>query len=283
MRMVWRWLAAGLLPAFFLRGGMLMGSQSLSSDQVAAISFEQKLGDQLPLDTVFLDESGREVKLRDLFGEKPVILVFGYYECPMLCTLILNGMIEALQDIQWTIGREFDVVNISIDPREKPPLAAAKKRTYLKRYGRKGAAAGWHFLTGSQESITRTADAAGFQFAYDEASNEFAHPSGLVFLTPEGRISGYRFGIAFKASEVLESLRQAGSGKPGSPVQKLILLCFHYNPISGKYGPLIMTGVRVLALATLAGLAWLVWRLARRAPAAGEVPLPERKTGNSEA
>lgn len=252
-------------------------AEKISDQALASIQFDQKLDAQVSPALTFRDEAGREVKLGDYFGRKPVILVLGYYQCPMLCTLVLNGMVEALEDLKWTIGNQFDVINVSINPREGPSLAAAKKAAYLKRYGRTGAAAGWHFLTGNSDSVARLADQVGFRFAYDPASGEYAHPSGLVFLASSGKVVRYQFGVTFAPAQILQSLQQAQSGQRGSPVRGLVLLCFHYNPISGKYGLAIMMTIRLLALCTVIGLCWLIWRTIRAqarlsASAAAEPP-----------
>jgi protein SCO1/2 len=164
------------------------------------------------------------------------------------------------------VGNQFDVINVSIDPKETPALAAAKKRTYLKRYGRHGAAAGWHFLTGDDAAIHKLANEAGYRYVYDPRSKQFAHPSGLVILTPDGKVSHYLFGVTYSPNELDSALRDAAARKTGSPIQQFILLCFHYSPITGKYGKLIMTVVRVSGVATLAALGFVVFR---RKPAAG--------------
>jgi protein SCO1/2 len=173
-------------------------------------------------------------------------------------------MVEGLQDIRWTIGKDYDVINVSIDPHETPDLAAAKKRSYLKRYGRDIAESGWHFLTGDSSSIQRLADEVGFRYAYDSASKQYAHPSGLVVLTPDGKISRYLFGVTFSPREIYSSLDTASSRKIGSRIQDLILLCFHYRPITGRYGNIIMTTVRLLGVATLLGLPALIVTMARQ-------------------
>jgi protein SCO1/2 len=182
----------------------------------------------------------------------------------MLCTLVLNGLTESLQDLKWTIGKEFEVVNVSINPCEMPALAAAKKHSYLTRYGRSGAARGWHFLTADEPAIRRLADEVGFQFAYDTQSRQYAHPSGLIVLTPDGKVAQYMFGVSFAPQTLYAALKAASSNQVGSPIQKFILLCFHYNPITGKYGAAIMLTVRLLSVATVGGLAWLVFTLARQ-------------------
>lgn len=242
-------LAALLCPA---------AGQSVSDQQLAQLTFHQNLGTNLSLQLPFVDENSQPIRLRRYFGRKPVILVFGYYECPMLCTFVLNGMVESLEDLKWSIGNEFEVVNVSINPAEKPQLAAAKKATYLKRYGRAGADAGWHFLTGKDREIQQLAKECGFEYAYDARSRQFAHPSGLVFVTADGRIAAYQLGVSFTPNALFKSLQQAESHRVGSPVQKLILLCFHYNPISGKYGALVMGILQVLGAGTFCGLCWMV-------------------------
>jgi len=170
----------------------------------------------------------------------------------------MNGMIEALEEIKWSIGTEFDVINVSIDPAETPALALAKKRTYLKRYGRAGASNGWRFLTGDQQAIQQLAHQVGFRYAYDKPSKQYAHPSGLVILTPEGKVSSYLFGITYSSKDLLAALKRASSNQISSPIRKLLLLCFHYNPITGKYGATIMIALRVLSIGIMLGLVWLI-------------------------
>jgi protein SCO1/2 len=239
-------------------------SSSLSDDALLQIKFDQKLNDAVSIDLPFRDESGNSVPLGNYFGRRPVILVLGYYECPMLCSLVLNGLIEAMQDLKLDAGKEFEVVNVSIDPRETPTLALAKKRIYLKRYGRHGAEAGWHFLTGDGAAIQALADEVGFRFAYDPRAKQFAHPSGIVILTADGKVSRYLFGVTFSAKELDSALHDAGAKKIGSPVQQLLLLCFHYSPVTGKYGNLVMNGVRVSAFSTVAVLGIVLMRRSRR-------------------
>lgn len=243
---------------------MPLMAQSLTDDQLSRISFDQKLNAQISLDLPFRDENGKTVTLRDYFGHKPVVLVLGYYECPMLCTLTFNGMVESMEDMKWSIGNQFNVVHVSINPKETPELAVAKKQTYLRRYGRSGAAAGWHFLTGDEPNIRKLADEVGFHYAYDPTVKQYAHPSGLVILTPEGKVSKYFFGVSFSAPELFAALQNASERQVGSPIERLVLLCFHYSPIHGKYGALIMITLRILAAATLAGMAWFAFAMFRR-------------------
>jgi protein SCO1/2 len=235
-----------------------------AGDIARRADFEQKLGAQTPLDAVFKDEQGRTVRFGDYLGRRPAILVLGYAECPMLCSQVLNGTVECMNDLRAVSGEEFDLIDVSIDPAQSPEKAAAMKRLYFKRYARTGADAGWHFLTGDTVSTRRLADAVGFHYAYDSASKQYAHPSGFVVLTPQGKVSRYFFGVNFDPGELHAAIVAAKSQRIGSPVERLLLLCFHSNPISGKYGPLIMDVMRVAAAATLLLLGWLIYRLNRR-------------------
>ncbi len=204
------------------------------------VGFDQRLNEQVPLDLAFRDEQGRDVELADYFHGKPVILVLAYYRCPMLCNLVLNGLTQTMRDISFDAGREFEVVTVSFDPRETPELAAAKKKTYVDRYGRSGAENGWHFLTGQQESIEPLAHAVGFRYKYDAFRDEFAHASGIVILTPGGKVSRYFYDIKYSPRDVRLGLVEASENKIGSPIDQVLLFCFHYDPAEGKYGAAIM-------------------------------------------
>jgi protein SCO1/2 len=239
-------------------------AQVISEEALKKINFDQKLGAQVSLELQFHDESGRLVKLGDYFGKKPVILVLGYYGCPMLCTFVINGMVGSLQDIKWEIGNQFEVINVSIDPHETSVLAAAKKKAYVRRYGRHDASAGWHFLTGEEPAIRRLAGEVGFGYAYDAQIKQYAHPSGLVILTPEGKVSHYLSGVIYSTKELNDALVDASASKVGSPIRQLFLLCFHYSPITGKYGALIMYGVRITGILTIVLLGRLIVVSVRR-------------------
>lgn len=239
-------------------------AQSLSDDALTQIRFDQKLNAHVSPDLVFHDEQGRAVRLGQYFGRKPMVLVLGYYKCPMLCSLVLNGMVESMQDVKWSIGREFEVINVSIDPHETFTLAAAKKRTYLRSYGRPDAADGWHFLTGDDAAIHQLAAEVGFRYAYDSVAKQYAHPSGLIILTPEGKVSQYIFGVTYQPKYLASSLKVAAGSHVGSPVQQLFLLCFHYNPVTGKYSLTILGILRLMAVATVLGLGLLFFALVRR-------------------
>jgi protein SCO1/2 len=231
------------------------------------VGFDQRLDEQVPLDLAFVDEAGHSVKLANYVHDKPVILVLAYYRCPMLCTLVLNGLTQGMLDIPFTVGKEFEIVTVSIDPRETPAQAAAKKKTYVDRYGRLGAAEGWHFLTGGQESVDRLTAAVGFRYAYDAQRDEFAHASGIMMLTPSGKLSRYFYDVKFSGRDLKLGLIDASEHKIGSPVDQILLFCFHYDPNAGKYGPAVMTFVRcggVLTLVVLGGFLFSLWRGDRR-------------------
>lgn len=251
----------------------LQPSPTIPSSQMptvlSKVSFEQHLNTQLPLDLPFKDENGRTVRLGDYFGKRPVVLTFVYYECPMLCTQVLNGLATSLTVLKERVGEDFDVVTVSFDPRETPVLAAAKKKTYLDRYNRPGTDAGWHFLTGDAASIEALTDAAGFEYVWDEASKQFAHPSGIVIATPEGRLSRYFFGIEYAPRDVKFALMESSAGRIGNAIDKLLLYCYHYDPSTGSYGFVAMNAVRAGGAVTLlALLGFVVVSLRRESVAA---------------
>lgn len=230
------------------------------------IGIEQKLGEQLPLDTVFKDENGRAVKLGEYFSkERPVVLALVYYECPMLCNEVLNGLTGSLKGISFDAGKEFDVVAISFDAREneKPELTKNKKAAYVERYGRPGSENGWHFLTGEQASIDAVTKAAGFKYQWDEKSNQFAHAGGIMIVTPDGKMSRYFYGIDYSPKDVKFGIMESAESKVGNPAEKLLLYCFHYDPASGKYGLAVLNVIRLGGIATLMGLGamfFVLWR-----------------------
>ena len=240
---------------------------------LSKVSFEQRLNEQLPLDLEFKDESGRTVKLGEYFGRKPVVLTFVYYECPMLCTQVLNGLESSLRVINESIGQEFDVVTVSFDPKETPVLAAGKKKAYLERYKRPSAEKGWHFLTGDQASIAALTQAAGFNYSWDEASHQFAHASGIVVTTPTGKVSRYFFGIDYSPRDVKFALIESSNERIGTLAERLLLYCYHYDPATGDYGFMAMRAVRVggaVTLAALVGFVFVSIRRERRATGTGK-------------
>lgn len=228
------------------------------------VGIEQKLDSQLPLETKFVDENGQEVELKQYFGKKPIILALVYYECPMLCNEVLNGLVASVKPITFDAGKEFDVVAISFNPKEKPELAKAKKESYLARYNHPGTENGWHFLTGSQESIDLVANAVGFNYEWDESSKQFAHAGGIMVATPGGKLSHYFYGIEYAPKEVRLGLIEAAENKIGNPVDQLMLYCYHYDPSTGKYGLVIMNVLRVCGVITLIGFGLMLFVLRRR-------------------
>jgi|SRR5215213_8226689 len=235
------------------------------------VRIEQKLNQQLPLDLVFRDEAGQQVKLGQFFGAKPVVLAFVYYDCPMLCTQVLNGMVTSFRVLPFQIGKEFDVVTISFDPRETPALAQSKKKIYvdyLPDRMRAGAASGWHFLTGDPATIEQITAAAGFQYRYDEATKQFAHASAIMLTTPEGKLSRYFYGIDYPARDLRLGLIESSANKIGSPVDQLLLYCYHYDPATGKYGAVIMNVMRIAGVITMLGIVAMLLLLKGRSPAA---------------
>jgi protein SCO1 len=231
---------------------------------LSEVRFDQRLNEPLPLETRFKDEQGRDVALGDYFGRKPVILAFVYYECPMLCTQVLNGLTTSLTVLEETVGREFDVVAISFDSRETPALADGKKKSHVDRYRRPESAAGWHFLTGSETAIRAVTDAAGFRYVWDERTQQFAHPSGIIVATPEGKLSRYFFGIEYAPRDVKFALMESSAGKIGSAIDQILLYCYHYDPATGSYGFVAMGAVRIAAAATVLALVGFVVMSIRR-------------------
>lgn len=210
------------------------------------VTITQRLDEQLPLDLAFKDENGRAVRLGDYFdGERPVVLTLGYYKCPMLCGLVLEGLLDAVRELDWTPGREFDIVTVSIDPREKPTLARLKKQNYIKTYGRPEAASGWHFLTGEQEAIRALADAVGFRYQYVPDTGQFAHSAAIFVVTPQGRTARYLFGVRYPAQALRLSLVEATDGRIGSPVDQFLLYCYQYDETKGRYAPVAMKIMRL--------------------------------------
>ncbi len=233
-------------------------------DLLKKVALEQRLNARVPLDLVFRDEHGRPVPLGTYFGKRPVVLSLAYYECPMLCTLALNGQLRAFRSLDFSVGREFEVVVVSINPRETPALAAAKKATYLSSYRRAGAADGWHFLTGTEPSIRALADAVGYRYEYDPESKQYAHPTGLIVITPEGRIAAYQYGVEYSARDLRLALVGASDERISSPVAEVLLYCFHYDPATGKYSLAILNLVRAGAAATILALLAFILIASRR-------------------
>jgi protein SCO1/2 len=231
------------------------------------VSIEQRLDSRLPLDLAFKDESGRAVRLRDFFGKRPVVLVLAYYDCPMLCTQVLNGLVSAMRILSFDAGREYEVVTVSFDPRDDPSDARAKKEPYVARYGRPGASSAWHFLTGDPKAIGALTESVGFRYAWDERLEQFAHASAIYVATPDGRLSRYLYGIEYAPRDLRLALVEASRGKIGSPVDQILLYCYHYDPAAGRYGAVVMNMVRVAGVAfvlVLTAFLLVMWRRERR-------------------
>jgi protein SCO1/2 len=241
-----------------------------STQILKQVGIDQKLNNQLPLDLKFRDEYGRDVKLGDYFQDgRPVVLSLVYYECPMLCNQTLNGLVGALDAVPFTPSKDFEVVTVSFDPREGPELAAEKKETYLRRFKHEGAQNGWHFLTGDKDSIDRLAEATGFHYVWDDESKQFAHASAIMVATPEGKLSHYFYGIEYSPKDLRLALVESSKGQIGSPVDALILYCYHYDPTTGKFA-LVMSVVRAAGALTVVGILALILFLVRRTRRNGE-------------
>jgi len=241
------------------------------NDLIAKVDVEQHLGDPLPLYAPFTDENGKDVVLGSYFGKKPVVLALVYYECPMLCTLVLNGLVSAAKPLDLQPERDFDVVVVSFDPTETPDLALAKKATYMDAYGRPGTENGWHFLTGKREQIEMLTGALGFRYAYDPKSGEYAHAAAIYVATPEGKISRYLFGVDYSSRDLKLSLVEATGGTIGTLADKLLLLCYHYDPDTGTYTRAALGVMRVAGLVTVAAIVLLILTMRRRERAQGEI------------
>ena len=259
------------LVALFSACSVVKLSLSIAQSPIAKIlpnvGIDQHLDVQVPLDLPFVDEAGHAGKLQKYFGDKPVVLVLAYYRCPMLCTEVLNGLLKSSQAVKFQLAKDYQIVTVSIDPMETPELARQKKNRYVQMYRRDGAEAGWHFLTGSQESITRLAETVGFRYQLDPASGQFAHASGIMLLTPRGKVSRYFFGIEYPPNDLRLGLLESSAGRIGGIVDQVLLLCYHYDPQTGRYGFLISGVLRTLAAITvlvLGGFLFVMFRQERR-------------------
>jgi protein SCO1/2 len=229
--------------------------------------FTPRLGDRVPMDLVFRDETGKQVTLGDYGKAKPVLLVLAYFRCPMLCTLVLNDVVKGLRGVPFNAGKEFEVVVVSFDAREKPELAKAKKDAYVEEYGRPGGEKGWHFLTGEQAQIDRLMQAVGFRAIWDEKQQQFAHARGILVLTGDWMVTRYFLEGSYPPRDLRLALVEASEGKVGSPMDRILLMCFNYNPVTARYSMTVLTVVRIAGAATVAMLVgfWVVsWRRGRR-------------------
>jgi protein SCO1/2 len=248
------------------------GSMGFTSGIVASnvppqfkdVTFRQQLGQKLPLDVRLKDEAGRSVALGEYFGSKPVVLAFVYYQCPMLCTQVMNGISSALKVLPYTPGKEFDIVLVSFDPRDTPEAANAKKRAHLDHWAARETSNGWHFLTGDEASIRRVVSAAGFTYQWDEATQQFAHVSGLLVATPDGTLSRYFYGVEFSPKDLRLALVDSGNGRVGSVVDELLLYCYQYDPSHGRYGAVFMNIMRLGAVLTICFIGGFIVLMRRR-------------------
>ncbi len=250
------------------------GKEPYNKDEafLKEIGFDQNLGAQLPLDAVFTDETGKAVRLGEYFGQKPVVMLITYFSCTMLCPLLLDGLVRSLRPVAFDIGNQFTVLTVSINPRETPSMAASQKVLYVQRYGRPGADRGWHFLTGKADAIAALTQAVGFRYVYDKQKDEYAHASGIVVFTPEGKAARYLYGIEFSPRDMRLALIEAADKTIGNPVDQILLSCFHYDPLTGRYGVVIMNVLRLAGSATalaLGGFILVMVRRDRRKAAAG--------------
>ena len=237
------------------------------TELVKQIGLDQRLGDQVPLNLRFNDESGREVTLGGLLQGRPVVLSLVYFRCPMLCNQLLNGLLKSSQAMTLELGSDYDIISVSIDPLEDALAASKKKERYVSAYRRSGGQRGWHFLTGDKDNIERLAEVVGYRYRYDPRSDQYAHPSGIVVITPEGRISRYLYGIDYSPRDLRLALVESSAGHIGTAVDQILLLCFHYDPATGKYGLVISRLLQLAGTTTaliLGGYLWAMFRLERR-------------------
>jgi protein SCO1 len=260
-------LASAVVSAQSSNGGLQPQPGVPSSQMPGAlqnVGFEQRLNETLPLDLMFKDEDNREVRLGEYFNRRPVVLAFVYYECPMLCSQVMNGVTSALTALDESAGSDYEVVAVSFDPRETPMMAAAKKKSYVDRYNRANAAHGFHFLTGSEASIKALTAAAGFKYAWDDQTQQFAHASGFVVATPAGKLSRYFFGIEYAPRDIKFALIESSAGRVGSLVDQVLLYCYHYDPKTGSYSFVAMKAVQLGGAFTLLALVGFVVVAIRR-------------------
>ncbi len=253
-----KWLTCVAFAALFV------ARASAEPAALQGIGFDQRLNAQVPLQAEFTNDSGKSVRLGEYFGSQPVILVLAYYQCPRLCNMVLNGLVQGMLEMNLEAGRDFQIVTVSFDPREEWQLAAAKKESYLARYGRPGAAAGWHFLTGRDDQIKLLTETVGFRYRFDPAQNQFLHASGIMILTPEGKISRYFYDVNYPGRDLRLGLVEASNHKIGSPVDQILLYCFHYDATLGRYSASIMNMVRLSGITTMIGIGAFVVFLQRR-------------------
>lgn len=249
-------LLAVLLPAIVFAGGIAKVPQGTETPEaLKAVGIDQRLDSQIPLDAAFRNQRGETVTIGSLLRRRPAILTLVYYECPMLCTMILNGTLRTIRALEMTAGRDYDIITLSFDPSETPEIARRKREEYLERYHRPEAEQGWHFLVGEEANIRKVAEAAGFRYQRDPGTNQWAHASAIMVLTPEGRLSRYFYGVEYSARDLRLGLVEAAAGKIGTAVDQILLYCFHYDPATGKYSLAVLNTLRGAAALTVLALA----------------------------
>lgn len=249
------WAGAGSPPA--------PGGHESPKDLYADVGLDQRIGEKVPLDATLRDEDGREVRVGDLLDGKPAVLVFAYYECPMLCTYVLNGLLGSLREVSLDAGKDFEVIVVSINPEDTPQTAAAKKDDFVHKYDRPGSGAGWHFLTGTESQVRRLASAAGFRYRRIEENGQYAHAAGIIVLSPDGTISRYLLGVEYPPRDLRLALVEAGRGRTGGLADQILLLCYCYDPSVGRYSLAITNTLRVAGVLTILGLGGLILLLLR--------------------
>jgi protein SCO1 len=256
------------VPAFGqgMTKGIISPPANMRPPGLEHVGFEQRLNQQIPPDLTFRDETGKTVRLGDYFGKRPLILNLVYFRCPMLCGEVLSGLTTSLKVLKFDVGKQFDVLTVSFDPRETPEMAAEKKAEYLKRYGRPGAENGWHFLTGDQPNIEALTNAAGFQYQFDPKTGQFAHATAIMVLTPGGKLAQYYYGVEYAPKDLRLGLVQASDNKIGGVVDQVLLYCYHYDPATGKYGAVVMRVLRLAGVFTIVVLGGMLLVLLRAGP-----------------
>lgn len=262
----------GIALACALSGATLFAQETANNPvmnnntgvDINQIRIEQKMGSQIPLDLTFRDETGETVALRSYFKNKPVVLVMAYYECPMLCTVVLNELTRVMKsEKRYSIGKDYEVITVSISPTETPELAAKKKENYAGAYQRAGGKSGWHFLVGDEANIKQLADSVGFNYVYDPKTKQYAHSAGVMILTPEGKLARYLLGIDYTAKDLRFALIESSKNKIGNPVEQVILYCYQYDPSTGRYGLVIMRVVQLAGIFTVLSLGTFIFMMVR--------------------
>jgi len=252
-----------------MTNGILSPPANVRPPGLKNVGIQQNLTQPLPLDLAFTDDLGRNVRLGDYFGKKPVILSLVYFNCPMLCGEVLSGLEHSLRMMSFDVGKEFEVITVSFDPKDTPEMAAKKKSEFLKRYKRAGAEQGWHFLVGKQDAIDALTKAVGFQYDYNSNTQQFAHAAAIMIATPDGKIAQYYYGVEYPPKDLRLGLVEAAKGKIGNIVDAMLLYCYHYDPEQGKYSATILRVLRLAGLATMLSLGTLIFVMIRRGPDRG--------------